>query len=92
MAYRLDLNENFSIYRSRYTGQIGFWERNVAYDYYAARCYLADGEKLTVRKLIEWAEIAKVDPKDAIDRYVAMICEGGRGMIPDPTFSLEINV
>ena len=88
MAYRLDINENFSVYRSGHTGAIGFWERNTIYGYYAAREYLPIGQKLTLAVLDRWAERAGETPEIVREKYVAMVRKDGNGMIPKPDFHL----
>lgn len=88
MAYRLDINENFSIYRSRHTGAIGLWERNSAYGYYAAITYLKEGEKLTLSILDAWAIIAGASIAATREAYVEMVRKGGNGMIPNPNFNI----
>lgn len=92
MAYRLDLNEDYSIYRSKHTGAIGLWQRNEVYGYYAAIEYLDESQKLTVRKLTEWAVRAGVKPEDAYAKHEAMIRKGGHGMIPVPEFNFPVPV
>ena len=92
MAYKLKINETFSVYRSRNTGAICLWERNPIYGYDGLIDSLPQGAELTVRQLIAWSEKAGERPATVLKDYVAMIREGCAGMLPNPTFDLNINV
>lgn len=92
MARFLQLNETYSIYRSRHTGAIGLWERNSVYGYDAALEYLPEGQCLTLRKLAAWAERAGVSFDEAKAKLTACIREGGHGMRPQPDFKLPESV
>lgn len=84
MAYFLRLNDEYSIYRKR--GTIGLWHKNPIYGYDAAIDYV---EKLTPRKLTEWAKIAGVEPATAKRLMEDVIRKGGNGMIPQPDYVLS---
>ena len=92
MAYKLKINETFSVYRSRHTSAICLWERNPIYGYDGLINSLPRGAELTIRQLIAWAEKAGERPAEVLEAYVAMIRQGGAGMIPNPTFDLNINI
>lgn len=82
MFFKID--DTYSIYRSRHTGDWGLWEKNPVYGYDAALRYF--GQRLTMADL-EWVA-QKIDvPLILIVGVVeARAREGSAGIRPDPEF------
>lgn len=78
------INDTYSIYRSRHTGDWALWEKNSAYGYDAALRYF--GQRLSMPDL-EWAA-QKTDVPVAliVAEIEKVVREGTTGLRPDPDF------
>lgn len=82
MLFKID--DSYSIYRSRHTGDWGLWRRNPVYGYDAALRYF--GQRLTMADL-EWvANKTDVPLSRIVDIIEDRVREGSAGLRPDPDF------